>query len=310
MNKNLLEESRTSPWVLVVILIGYLLGGMLLGNLVGILFVIPFFDTANGALLALSDPVYYPEAQVPLLVAQGVTAVFTFIIGPIVFMNLHLNKQVWILTQSDPQLGLPLLIVGILTITFMVAISPLVEWNMNWQFPGFLSEFEEWARNMEDTLAEVTEVLTNFDSFGVFLLGFLVIAILPGIGEELLFRGLFQNIFHRIFNNPHIGIWLSALIFGVIHMQFYGVVPRVLLGVLFGYLYFWSGNLGLAMFAHFVNNGFQLILLYMYNSGAIEFDINSEQLTSPSVWVILMFAIFTGFLLLTFYRRFNQPKYE
>jgi membrane protease YdiL (CAAX protease family) len=116
---------------------------------------------------------------------------------------------------------------------------------------------------MENSSKALIEHIIQFDSFLYFILAFIVIAILPGIGEEFLFRGVLQNYFRVIFKNPHIAIWVSAILFSALHMQFYGFLPRMVLGALFGYLYFWSGKLIFPMLAHALNNGFTLILVYL-----------------------------------------------
>lgn len=89
---------------------------------------------------------------------------------------------------------------------------------------------------------------------GDFFFNILVIALLPAIAEELLFRGAVQRSFNRMFNNPHVAIWLAAFIFSAIHVQFFGFFPRMLLGAAFGYIYLWTGSIWYAMFAHFLNN--------------------------------------------------------
>ena len=80
-----------------------------------------------------------------------------------------------------------------------------------------MSGFEEWARDLEEQLAAATEKFTSFNSFGQFLFGFFVIAILAGIGEEFLFRGVLQNSLHKWTKNSHVAIWITAFIFAAIH---------------------------------------------------------------------------------------------
>jgi membrane protease YdiL (CAAX protease family) len=111
-------------------------------------------------------------------------------------------------------------------------------------------------------MQELTTYLTNFENIVEFLAAIVILAVVPAIGEELLFRGILQNKITLLTKNYHVAIWVSAIIFSAIHFQFYGFVPRVLLGALFGYLYVWSGNLGVAILAHFINNGFTLFLIY------------------------------------------------
>ena len=137
-----------------------------------------------------------------------------------------------------------------------------------------MSGFENWAIQEEERLAKLTEAITDFKSVGEMLIGILVIALLPAIGEELVFRGMIQRELWRGTRNIHLAIWVSATIFSAIHMQFYGFIPRLLLGALFGYLYYWSGNLLIPMFSHFFNNAFAVVLVYLNHMKIT--DINME----------------------------------
>mgnify|MGYP001804292890 CR=1 FL=1 len=194
-------------------------------------------------------------------------------------------------------IGLTILI----SISFMVVNSAIGEWNMNLDFGS--SEFAEWAKRSEEQLKVLTEHITNFNTTTHFILAFVVVAIIPAIGEELLFRGLIQNMFSRAFANHHVAIWLTGFIFAAIHMQFFGVVPRMLLGVLFGYLYHWSGKLSVAMIGHLTNNGLALIALYLAQQGVVE--VSPEQMEESAPWpAVILFAGLSFFLIRAFYKRF------
>ena len=137
----------------------------------------------------------------------------------------------------------------------------------------------------------LTEFLTEFESPGYFILAIVVIAVIPGVGEELLFRGFLQNILKRIFKNDHIAIWIAAILFSAIHFQFYGFIPRMLLGALFGYLYVWTGNLLIPIIAHFLNNSISLIALYIYQKGLIDIDVESTE-ALPIAYVLIFSTLF------------------
>lgn len=238
---------------------------------------------------------------VMLLFMQAVFSIFLFfglswvLIG--VFFKLNLTYFFKRIAIKDAALTLGILF------SFIVSISVVGEWNMNLDFPD--SEFEEWAKKSEETLKIFTEHLTNFQSPLHFILGLIVIGVIPAITEELLFRGLLQNLFFRALSNPHIAIWVTAIIFGSIHMQFYGVVPRILLGALFGYLYYWSKNLSITILAHFLNNGIGVTILYFYQKGTM--DISPEQMEQAAPWpMVLVFTVIFIFLIRYFY--FHQQE--
>ena len=87
-------------------------------------------------------------------------------------------------------------------------------------------------------------------------------AILPAIGEELLFRGVFQRLLTEWTRNIHWGIILAALLFSFFHFEFYGFLPRFLLGVFFGYLFVWTSSIWVPILAHFTNNF--IIVVYSF----------------------------------------------
>jgi membrane protease YdiL (CAAX protease family) len=137
------------------------------------------------------------------------------------------------------------------------------------QFPEWLSGVEKWMQNAEENAAELTEAFLKVETTGGLIFNLFMIAFLPAIGEELLFRGVIQRIFTRMTKNYHWGIWIAAFLFSALHIQFYGFVPRLLLGVLFGYLLIWSGSMWLPIVAHFVNNGFAVIAMYLVDKNIV-----------------------------------------
>lgn len=277
--ENPLFQRDQKPWALLLSLVLISLGGFLLvGNVLAL--VTAMVMTENGVeeiLDLLSNSQDHPEMRTVLLSMQGMASIGAFIVAPLIFyytmIRGNFSKDFLKWTPNLPQLIISILII---VFSFMIVNTLFIEWNSNIKLPESLAGFEQWATNLEESLAEQTEYLTRFDSVGYFILALVVIAVLPGIGEELLFRGFLQNIFIRMFKNPHAGIWMSALLFSAIHFQFYGFIPRMLLGALFGYLYFWTGNLIVPIVAHFYNNAISLILLYVHQQGIIDFDVESS----------------------------------
>lgn len=110
----------------------------------------------------------------------------------------------------------------------------------------------------------------------------------------------------RATKNPHVAIWIAAFIFSAIHFQFFGFVPRMLLGALFGYLYYWSGNLWIPMLAHFFNNGIQIVAMYYVNNKILDIDPEVE---TAAPWPTVAAGVIISGVLLYFLRRFfNQPR--
>lgn len=157
----------------------------------------------------------------------------------------------------------------------MPALNQIVYWNQEMHLPEFLSSFDEWCRNLEKLAEEQTKGLLNSTELFPTAMNILVIGVLTGIGEEFFFRGALQRGLAWCGVNPHTAIWTSALIFSTVHFQFFGFIPRMLLGALFGYLYWWSGNIWVNAFAHALNNSLVIISTWFINKGILseEFDM-------------------------------------
>jgi membrane protease YdiL (CAAX protease family) len=153
---------------------------------------------------------------------------------------------------------------------------------------------------LEEGLEKFTSALLSETSAGVFLLNFLMIAILPALFEELLFRGVIQRLAARMFNSAHLGILLSGLIFGFIHGQVFRFLPIAVLGILLGYLYWWTRNLWFPILGHFFHNGIQVVVYYLAARGLVDMDLDSPQMLPPAQTA--MFAVlFAGITYLFYY---------
>lgn len=167
-------------------------------------------------------------------------------------------------------------ILVLLTILIMLSSLPLLdlssELNKSMKFPPFLKDLEEWMLLKEQQMAEMTKQLLQMNSINVLLVNLLMLAVIPALGEEFIFRGCLQKIFARWTGNKHAAIWITAIIFSAIHIQFYGFIPRMLLGALFGYLLVWSGSLWIPILAHFMNNAVAVVTAYVYQQRGISLD--------------------------------------
>ncbi|MFY0594070.1 CPBP family intramembrane glutamic endopeptidase [Roseivirga sp.] len=248
-----------------LIVLGFVFIGFFVGQFVGAIASI-VFALINGAptdVLTEDPTVLYDYLGLgEVLTTQATYTLFFCFITPYVYLRAIARKNIDVLS-NERGVQFPLVFATIVgTFCFLFLNAYFIEWNANIHFPEFMSGFEDWARDLEDQLAETTEKFTTFNNFTQFLFGFVVIAVLPGIGEEFLFRGVLQNSLHRWTKNAHVAIWVSAFIFGAIHLQFYGLVPRMMLGAVFGYLYLWSGNIWYPIISHIANNGFAVIAVY------------------------------------------------
>lgn len=267
------------PWTAFLMLLLFVFIGMFVGQFFGFLAMLPLTGVGLEALSNpnfLADIMSDPTYKRAVMIMNACVATSAFIVAPLVYLYGYAKMPLSIFFNNNNIITIPLLLTIFIVIAFMTVNSIFIEWNAKMELPEFLRGFEAWAKRLEEQAEVLTQMMTRFDNKVDLGLALIVIAVVPAVGEELLFRGLIQNQLGGITKNAHVAIWLAAIIFSAFHFQFYGFVPRMLLGALFGYLYYWSGNLLVPIFAHLMNNGLTLILLYMYQHGAIEFDIESE----------------------------------
>ncbi|MEO9965584.1 MAG: CPBP family intramembrane glutamic endopeptidase [Reichenbachiella sp.] len=240
------------------------------------------------------------EIQLVLVAGQFSVAFCSFILIPAWYIKQYgADKLTDYFNPSTFKSNAALLTFG-LTFMLMVVNSLLIEWNMNFQFPDAVAAtFDQ----MEEQGRLMTEYLTNFKSPAYFICVLLVVAVVPAIGEELLFRGLIQKYLEGKWRNPHMAIWVTAVFFSAFHLQFYGFVPRLALGAFFGYLFYFSRNLWYASLAHFINNGFTLLMIYLFQLEVIKYDIETTE--SISHWTALAFAIIGAILFVLFRKQFH-----
>jgi membrane protease YdiL (CAAX protease family) len=297
---NLLQSER-NPWLSLLIIVLLAFGTAIIAPLIYSYLVGFIVGTDYKSMMsAFSSPNLFPELKTPLLIVQLLTSFTSFVLVPLYFVKRYEAGQYNKYVQFDNLKPIAFVTTTALVMAFMIVNSVFIEWNMNVEFPESIAAL---AREMEDKGKVLTEYFTDFHSIPYFLLSLLVIAVVPAIGEELLFRGVIQRQIHRITRNPHLAIWLAAIFFSAFHFQFFGFVPRMFLGALFGYLFIYSGNLIYPILAHFVNNGFTLTMLFLHQRGLVSFDIeNTETVPLESV---LIFTIIGAGLFAIFYRQMN-----
>ncbi|SDK83375.1 hypothetical protein SAMN05421823_103673 [Catalinimonas alkaloidigena] len=291
---------RPAPFYMLIIYVGI---GFILAAILQLLVLAPFVDfnlTRMGDVMTVPDE--FPNARIAILLAQGVSALCIFVLAPLAYLRWQERQPLRALSPG-PLLPVGVLLAFAVTLIALPANAFFIEWNQNVELPSWLTPVQTWAREKEDSLAELTEYITNFEGAGQFLLALLVIAVIPAFGEELLFRGLLQNRLTRALRNPHVAIWLTAFVFSFFHFQFFGLIPRMLLGALLGYLYYWSGNLWMSVAAHFCNNGFTLLMLYLYQQDAI--GVNLESPEGTPLHYSLLAGVGVAAMLFLFRRQFR-----
>jgi uncharacterized protein len=187
----------------------------------------------------------------------------------------------------------PLLPIVGLGIVWLLVSMPLVQYayQVNKMIP-----LPDWMMDMENSTGNILEAIISKESFYEVIINVLLIAVIPAIGEELMFRGIIQQQIGRILSNEHLTVWISAAFFSAIHMQFQGFFARMILGALLGYLLIWSRTLWVPMIIHFLNNGMQVVALYVMDIKPNEMEkiAESDKLHWTMGMASLMLAIMVG----------------
>jgi membrane protease YdiL (CAAX protease family) len=293
------NNSGKSPWLVLLAVAAAAGVGLVFGTGLGAWLLMACHAGEGSAADVLTNPT--ADARMVLFGGQAVTALFGFFIVPALAWWRMTHRPVSSLFAAGLSARAALLVV-LMVIAFAVVDSVIIQWNKNMVLPDFLSGFELWAKAKEAELERLTHLLIDFESVNEMVLGFVVIAVVAGVTEEFLFRGLVQTELARALGSRHAAVWLAAILFSAIHLQFYGFVPRLLLGALFGYLFVWSGSLWAPMLAHIANNAFALLVVRLSQTQRIPVDLENEAVPLP---VAIAFLVIFAVLLSRCYRLFK-----
>jgi len=237
---------------------------------------------------------------------QLVQGVGLFIVPSILLAYIYSSEPgKWLSTKRKFSIQISLITLALMVIA-IPAINVLAEWNAQMKLPEVFKALENSMKLAEERAAELTKLFLLTDSVGGLLFNLLLIAVIPAIGEEFFFRGVLQKHLTDITKNIHWGVIITALVFSAFHMQFYGFLPRFLLGLLFGYMLIWSGSMWLPVLAHFVNNGVAVIA-YFFLSKNGQIDKIEEIGANANTWFIgLAAAIGVVFLLVMLKKKLSE----
>ena len=229
--------------------------------------------TLMGALIALAPE--WTNSIEGLLFMQGLQTIVLFGVTALVgvwFTEDYVNP----LRQMLLNKGLSVqqsLIAFLFAVAALPMISMLADWNNGIELPSFLASVEEMMRQMEEQAKVLTERFLQTSSVGMMVANLFVMALLPAVCEEMMFRGWLQRVLGKSVNY-HTAIWVSAFVFSAIHFQFYGFIPRTLIGAALGYLYYYTGSLWASILAHFVNNAAAVVFAFLSYNGYINIDFD------------------------------------
>ena len=245
---------------------------------------------------------------------QFIQTTATFLIPPILCAWLwdEEHKPFRWLRMDVPVQWQNILLAVVIMVCAVPGINLLADLNSRVELPKSLEFIEQILKSQEEAAAALTERFLQADNIGGLLINIGLMALLPALSEELSFRGTLQQIIYKEQSGKvqstkvHLAIWITAFIFSAIHMQFYGFVPRMLLGAMFGYVFVWSGSLWVPITMHFVNNGLAVLVYYLMGQSENTKNI-ADTLGAGDTWYLGVVSILiTSLGLLIFYRRTHK----
>jgi membrane protease YdiL (CAAX protease family) len=295
MNLAKQQKEENSAYLQLLMIVLFAIGGLVAGTLLSFLVIVIGYGKSG-----LADMQMLTGENKNLIdiikIAQVLTTGFLFILPPVLLARVEKAKLTDFYGFKKPYLLYVLLVILI-----MIFSMPVIEWvgiaNQKMVLPESLKFVENWMRAKEDEAMKMTILLLKINNTTDFLINLFIIALLPAVAEEFIFRGAVQRSFYRMFRNPHIAIWITAIIFSAIHFQFFGFFPRLLLGALFGYIYWWTGSLWYTMLAHFLNNGYAVCMAWYMQAHHLPLE-NLENTSTFNWYQCVISLLLTIFLLI------------
>jgi membrane protease YdiL (CAAX protease family) len=228
---------------------------------------------------------------------QMLGSIGTFIIPAFLFSFLFAGDLFSYYRFRNPVWRFPLLLVILMMVSVIPFINYLAELNMRMEFP--IRAVDQLLRTLENTAEEMMAAFTSARNIGGLLVNLLMIGVIAAVGEELIFRGLLQDLLKQMFRNIHLAILVTAVLFSAFHFQFFSFLPRFVLGLILGYLMYYGKSVWYPILAHFVNNAMGVFYYYFYSRGSADAmleEIGTSTLIPVAAVVSLVLFLFFGLL--------------
>lgn len=214
-------------------------------------------------------------AHAGMLTMLTIQDVLAFIVPAVIAMGIFYRRPLHVMYLDRAPGWRAMLVVLAVFVVSLPAMNWLVAVNESMSLPSWMSGVEQLMRASEDAAADITRDLLQFNSVGELLTRLFVIGLMAGLSEEILFRGAMLRTMQDSRLGTHAVVWIVAIVFSAIHMQFYGFLPRMLIGLWLGYLLVWTRSLWVPIIAHTLNNSTVVVSAYLENKGVIPHDFGN-----------------------------------
>jgi len=268
----------------------------------GIITLIYGTKTLDGV---LSFDISIPNVKNGLWILQLISTTIPLFVVPVLYAKFVVRDTENYLKATLNFSPVLFLLVFLIMLCASPVMEVLININQKLSLPGPLKSIEDLMRTMEQAAQKATDAMLQMKTVGDLLFALLVVGLLTAVAEEFLFRGCIQTMFLRWTNNSHAAIWITAIIFSAFHMEFFSFLPRVALGVFFGYFVVWSGSIWTSVWAHFLNNGTAVMVTYLYQRKAISISPDDQHVFNYGSYA---FSLIIILILLFIYRNITLKK--
>jgi uncharacterized protein len=296
--------ANSGPFAKLMFSAFIVLACFLITLIAGLFLAVPIFGMGFMELIDSLSNITHPDYANLLKYFQVMQSIGLFVIPPFI-LGWFFGGNSFNYLKLDETIGWgTIALTAVIMISAIPLINLMAHLNAQMSLPDFLGPVEEWMKETEQAAERLTETFLAADNLTGLMVNILIIAVVPAIGEELLFRGVIQRLFSEWTRNHHAGIWISAIIFSAMHLQFFGFLPRTMLGVLFGYMLVWSGKMWIPIVAHFVNNAMAVTVYYFIQRKQVSEDVETIG-ADPGDWlfVILSLSFFVIFTVIFYHRQ-------
>ncbi|MDR2533561.1 MAG: CPBP family intramembrane metalloprotease [Tannerellaceae bacterium] len=244
---------------------------------------------ASSALTIGLASVLQPAAVIQI--TQVIAPILTFLLPAAACAAKYEGGILKGLRLNQPPAARTILAATLAVLLLQPAISLAAMINEQLTLPQFMQPIETWMRTMEDAAQAHIEAMFNRRGPLAILYNLLVMGIIASLCEELFFRGALMSSLQSERRTPHAAIWITAVIFSAIHLQFYGFLPRLLLGAFFGYIVAATRSLYPAIAAHFANNALIVIIMSIPQVKAT--SLATGDIPAREIWIYILATALT-----------------
>jgi len=307
VKQRLRSNRQLSPGLQFLIFTCIFIGIFIVFNIIGFAIASAVYgtDTINQIrLLNLSAP----HVVRALWLMQLVGTTLSVFVAPVFYAYVIANEPVAYLKPRFSFSWQMMLLIFVI----MFVSNPLIEFlsNLNQQIP--LPKWLSWMKENEESDRKVMDAFLHMKNVWDVIVDVLAIGLLTAIVEEFMFRGVMLTIFTRWTKSTHAAVWITAIMFSAFHMEFFGFLPRLLLGAFMGYFVAWSGSIWTGVWAHFVNNATIVVVTYLYQIKVIKTDPDNQHVFNG--WQYVVALVITLALMILYHRwalkKAPEPDYD